>query len=300
MSHRRACGRACRVQGGAEITGAKWGRGRTLADEPGAGDARQPSWLRRQFDDELSLVKNTWWLYRREAGALVGGMFITVALLVFVVFLLSGVLVALVVRGGLSPSLAEVGSFLLLSATLEAPLHGGLVRMLLRRLRESRRGCAVDVFDGYRRFSRLAVAGLLGAVAVELAHPSGAWHAHVAVRLAALVAGLVLSVLLVYLVATIVDSGLPLGASVRAGLRLLRPPELWRTVVALLLLQLLGLLAIEPVNLVRAVSFTLGVLYLLVLLLVLAPLAITYIVCMYVRARGEQGLLGHGHSGAAG
>jgi hypothetical protein len=171
--------------------------------------------------------------------------------------------------------------------------------MLLRRLREGRRGRAVDVFDGYRRFSRLAVAGLLGAVAVELAHPSGAWHAHVAVRLAALVAGLVLSVLLVYLVATIVDQGLPLGASVRAGLRLLRPPELWRTVVALLLLEMLGLLAIEPVNLVRA-SFTLGVLYLLVLLLVLAPLAVTYIVCMYVRARGEQGLLGHGPSGAAG
>jgi hypothetical protein len=270
-----------------------------LTGEPGAGDARQPSWLRRQFDDELSLVKNTWWLYRREAGALVGGMLITVALLFFAVVLLSGVLAVLLVRGALTLSLAEVGSFLLLSATLEAPLLGGLVRMLLRRLREGRRGRAVDVFDGYRRFSRLAVAGLLGAVAVELAHPSGAWHAHVAVRLAALVAGLVLSVLLVYLVATIVDQGLPLGASVRAGLRLLRPPELWRTVVALLLLEMLGLLAIEPVNLVRA-SFTLGVLYLLVLLLVLAPLAVTYIVCMYVRARGEQGLLGHGPSGAAG
>ena len=70
--------------------------------------------------------------------------------------------------------------------------------------------------------------------------------------------------------------------------------------MALLLLQMLGLLAIEPVNLVRAVSFTLGVLYLLVLLLVLAPLAVTYIVCMYVRARGEQGLLGHAPSVAAG
>jgi hypothetical protein len=278
----------------------KGGRGCTWTGEPHAGDARQPSWLRRQFDDELSLVKNTWWLYRREAGALVGGMLITVALLVFAIFLLSGVLAVLLVRGALTLSLAEVGSFLLLSATLEGPLLGGLVRMLLRRLREGRRGRAVDVFDGYRRFSRLAVAGLLGAVAVELAHPSGALDAHVAVGLAALVAGLILSVLVVYLVATIVDQGLPLGASVRAGLRLLRPPELWRTVVALLLLQLLGLLAIEPVNLVRAVSFTLGVLYLLVLLLGLAPLAVTYIVCMYVRARGEQGLLGQGPSGTAG
>ena len=101
--------------------------------------------------------------------------------------------------------------------------------MVLGRVRETRPGRARDVFLGYRRFLPLAVAGALLRLRLSAAPHTGSWHAGLPLRLLAVVVGFGVSLLLVSAFRAIVDQRLSLGSSLLTALRLLRPPELWRT-----------------------------------------------------------------------
>jgi hypothetical protein len=125
---------------------------------------------------------------------------------------------------------------------------------------------------------------LLAGCTLELRH-AGSWHAGLVLRLIAVVIGFAASLLLLYLVPTIVDRRLPLWASLAAALRLLRPPELGRTLTAAVLLYAVSLLLEQPANLFGRGGPELGVLYSAVLLLAWGPFVVAYVAQMYVRAR---------------
>ena len=172
----------------------------------------------------------------------------------------------------------------LVAALVLSPLLGGLFAIALGRLCEGRPGRARDIFVGYRRFLPLAAAGVLAGCTLELRH-AGSWHTGLALRLIAVVIGFAASLLLVYLVPTIVDGRLPLRASLAAALRLLSPPELWRTLTAAVLLFAVSLLLEQPANLLARGGPELGALYVTVLLLAWGPFVVAYVAQMYVRAR---------------
>jgi uncharacterized membrane protein YesL len=235
--------------------------------------------IRGQVDEEVALLRSAWSLYRSESGALARALLIVVAL----VGVYSVLVLPLVVRGDSLSTSAEAVAFIVMAALFATPLSGGLIAMLLGRVREGRPCRARDVFCGYRRFVPLAVAGLLVGGAVDLRDASS-WDAHLALRVAAIAVGAVVGLLLVYLVPTIVDRQLSLAASFSAAVRLLRPPELWRTLVAAAIIVAATLLIEQPASLLGHGGTGLATLYLLVVALAWIPFALSYLVSMYVRA----------------
>jgi len=235
--------------------------------------------IRRQAALELVLLRATWSVYRSEAAPLARALLVVIALTGAYSFLA----LPFVVRGGHLSRLAEDVAFVVMAAVLVGPLSGGLIGMLLAHVRVGRRGRARDVFLGYRRFIPLAVAGVLGECALDLRH-AGSWHVHVALRLVAIVVGIGLGLLLIYLVPTIIDQGRSLRSSLAAALGLLRPPELWRTLVAAAVIGAASLLVEQPANLLVHRSFGLATMYLLVAILAWVPFVLSYFVNMYERA----------------
>jgi hypothetical protein len=235
--------------------------------------------IRKQVRDELALLGSSWSLYRSESGALARALLIVLALIGALSFLV----LPLFVHGGQLSATAKVVLLIAMAALLVSPLSGGLMGMVLTRVREGRRGRARDVFRGYRRFLPLAFTGVLVECAVELRH-AGSWQGSLVLRLLGIAAGVGLWLLLAYLVPTIVDRRLPLWASLAAAVRLLRPPELWRTLIAGALLLAASLLLEQPANLLAHRSSGLGTLYLVLLLLAWGPFTVSYLASMYVRA----------------
>jgi hypothetical protein len=239
--------------------------------------------FRSQVRDEIELLRGSWSLYRSESGALARALLIALAFSAFCTFLI----LPFFIRGGHASVLGETAAFVVVTALVLSPLSGGLVGMVLGRVREGRPGRARDVFLGYRRFLPLAVAGALSGCAFQLRH-TGSWHAGLPLRLLAVVVGFGVSLLLVYFVPTIVDQRLSLWPSLLTALRLLRPPELWRTLVAGALILAVGILLEQPLNLIAHRSFGLASLYGVVVVLLFGPFAIAYVVGMYVRAADGQ------------
>jgi hypothetical protein len=239
--------------------------------------------VRRQLQGELALLRDSWSLYRSESGALARALLIVLALLAACSF----VVLPFFIRDGRMSTLGEASALVVVAALVLSPLGGGLLGIVLVRLREGQSGRARDVFLGYRRFLPLAVAGVISACAFELRH-TGSWHAGLGPRLVAVAAGFAISLLLIYFVPTIVDRRLPLGASLLAALRLLRPPELWRTLFAVVLLIAATLLLEEPSNLIAHRSLGLASLYMILVVLIFGPFVIAYVASLYVRAVDEQ------------
>jgi hypothetical protein len=238
--------------------------------------------LRRQWAFERDLVRGSWCLYRLESGALARAMLIVIALSGLSAFIVLPILSP----GGSSTTLRTSLALIVVAAVAVGPLSGGLTGIVLARLRSGRHGRARDVLLGYQRFLPLAVAGIVVDGAVELRH-AGSWHAGIALRLLSLTVGIVLVLMIVYLVPAIVDGEMSLRASLLRALRLLRPPELGRTVVGLVVLFAASMLIEEPANLLTHHN-ALAITYLLVAVLAWAPFAITYVASMYVRASNAR------------
>lgn len=239
--------------------------------------------IREQLRDELYLLRSSWALYRTEAGALARALLIALVAMTAA----STLVTPFIVRDDALSRPREGIASVLVAALVLSPLTGGLFAIALGRLCEGRPGRARDIFVGYRRFLPLAAAGALAGCTLEL-RDAGFWHTGLALRLIAVVIGFAASLLLFYLVPTIVDRRLSLWASLAAALRLLRPPELWRTLTAAVLLFAVWLLLEQPAKLLGRGGPELEVLYLAVVLLAWGPFSVAYIAQMYVRARDAQ------------
>ena len=243
-------------------------------------DGRPASTLRWLFAEELALLRDSWSLYRRESGPLTWGALIVGTIFMLVLFFLGG---------ALPPALLEnTGGraivFVALDALLLSPLFGGLLSIALAHLRTGRRGSARGVFSGYQSFLAIALAGLPASLVFEVRWALRSSHAQPALRFGVLAFSLLLWLLLIYLVPAIVDQRAGFPAALQTAQGLLRPPELWRTLAALIVLVALGFLIQEPANLLGSAT-ALATLYLFVVAIVCIPFAVAYVASMYVRAR---------------
>lgn len=227
-----------------------------------------------------------WSLYRRDTWPLVGGLLITLALT-----MIAGAVAAGIVGGAAGPAgttIMEIsisGVTIVVATLLMGPLGGGLFGIPIRRARSGIRGHAGDVFHGFRQFAALATAGLISSLVYEIVSLGGRLHWPWAVRLPAIALFFALAVLLVYVVSAIVDQGLAFPEAVRFGVSLLRPPELWRTVVALVALRaFMWLVGNVPADWLHRTNENAGLVYLAMAILVFLPMSVCYLVCMYVRA----------------
>jgi hypothetical protein len=241
-----------------------------------------------------------WSRYRKDTWSLVGG-----TLIVLVLMQIASIVAAGIVVGGAGQAsstateLSVSGVTIVVSVLLLGPLGGGLIGIPIRRARGGRRGRSRDVFRGFRQFAALATAGLVSSVVYELMSLGGRLHWSLAWRLPATALFFALAVLLVYVAAAIVDQGLAFPEAVRFGVSLLRPPELWRTVVALVALRafmwLVGNLPADPLHRTNEMA---GLAYLVAAIIVFLPMSVCYVVCMYMRACAASGATAHGQSSA--
>ena len=223
--------------------------------------------FRSQVRDEIELLRSSWSLYRAESGALARALLIALAF--------SAVCTVLVqpffIHGGRLSALGETAAFVVVAALVLSPLSGGLVGMVLGRVRETRPGRARDVFLGYRRFLPLAVAGALLRLRLSAAPHTGSWHAGLPLRLLAVVVGFGVSLLLV-------SSFRPSSTSVsHSGRRCSRRSASCARLssgarcVAAVLILVVGLLLDVPLNLIAHRSFGLASLYGVIVVLLYGP-----------------------------
>jgi hypothetical protein len=247
-------------------------------------------WLRREVAEERRLIHQTWALFRRDTGALVGGMILAGVCYMVVASVLVGIASAFLLTdsASLRDHLVLYAVVLFAIFLLVMSFVGGLIGIVARRVREGTAGRAADVFQGFGQFLPLALA------AVVILGPSTALTAvlrHFAPHagLLSAVIATVLELPFVYLLPVIVDERPAFRRALPASLRLLTRGGIGRTLIAVLSLVPVGVILDLPSSL--GGPQMLWTLLVLVLEVVIGPYLLAYLVCMYFRARGEQHLI---------
>ena len=259
------------------------------------------------------LFKDAWGLFTKDVGPLMVGMLIAAFIPVIVV----GVILALTILPSLSGFTVDssgtvthvsAGSWALIgtgaglaivaSILVSIPLYAGILKGVLRRVREGRTMGYGDAFGGFRLFGRVVPAVLLLAViffAVEVVPVALIVAAALArswiigalaavVMVAAIVAMVYLQISWVYLFPLIVDQEGGVVAALGVSRRLVHASGWWMTFAALLVLYLAAIGASIVLGLVPFVGS-------LAAAILVYPFMLTYITSMYFRARGEGGLV---------
>jgi hypothetical protein len=236
---------------------------------------------------EGTLLRRTWFLFRRDAGALVVGI-----ILIGVVSVPTLWVFGLLAGGLIHYGLKTLGLAIVLIGTgvCVLPLVGGLMGIVARRVRDQSPGAAREVFKAYRQFGDLLLASIVVAACWGIA-AAARYALPRPLRPLSLVLPLV-GLPVVYLFPTIVDQRLRFGPALRRSVGLLRGGELWRTLVATVAYVLFSYVLLFPDILPHGTLKTsLGVVSMVVQIFVLTPLLVAYLVCMYFRARGEDRLV---------
>jgi hypothetical protein len=241
-----------------------------------------------QVKAEGALLRRTWFLFRRDAGALVFGT-ILIGLVSVPILWVFGLLAGGLIHYGLK----TLGLAIVLIGTgvCVLPLIGGHMGIAIRRVRDQSSGKARQVFRGYRQFGDLSLASIvvfagfaLLVAVLWLALPRSLWPLSSPLLLVGLP--------VVYLFPAIVDERLHVGPALRRSVTLLRGAELWRTLAAAITYLLLAYVLGLPSSLTHGALKTLldaasGVLW----IFAFAPLSVVYLVCMYFHAQGEDQLV---------
>lgn|GEM_PF-6198118 len=244
-----------------------------------------------------------WALFRRDAGALIGGTVLAGAAAYVVIMIVVGAGSVFGSGGGigLGEGLGLGGdmSRLLLGSivgVVMAPLIAGLVGMVAGRVREGRPAKALDIFAGYRRFYTIVAAAILvgiPSVAVTLLGSLVPWGYLFLTPLL----GLLVQLPFVYLLPALVDGRLGLWRAFAASFRLLPAAGIWRTLLGLLLLAVPGYLLQLPVLFsippggLGDVLFIAFPWVLVIAEVVVGCYVLVYIMCLYYRAIGGDELL---------
>lgn len=244
--------------------------------------------MRGQAMDEQRLLVLTWQLFKKDAAPLVLGLLLIV-LLYFpaeIVFGQPGIslmhhghrMLGLVVGGGI-PTLCVM------------PIFGGLIGIVIRRVRQQQRGRVREVFDAYRQFIGLFLASLAVIVCLVVLPDVFRHYVPNPMRQISPLVSLV-GLPIAYLFPAIVDERLRIASAVRRSMSLVRGHEFWRTLVALVAPIVASYVLQMPFLLPHAaVTTLLQVVSAAAEVLLLLPLAAVYLTCMYFRARGEEQLL---------
>jgi hypothetical protein len=259
------------------------------------------------------LFHDAWGLLTKDIGPLMVGMLIA--------FCVPAVAIGVILAATILPSLAgfstdasgtvtgvSAASWVLIGAglgltvvaslLLSIPLYAGILKGVLRRVREGREMGYADSFGGFRLFGKVVPAVLLLVVifvAIELVPIALIVAAGVArswiigglgavVMVVAIVAMVYLQISWVYLFPLIVDREGDVVAALGESRRLVHGTGWWMTFAALIVLYLA----------VLGVSFVLGLVPFigsLAAAIVVYPFMLTYITSMYFRARGEGALV---------
>jgi hypothetical protein len=261
--------------------------------------------------DIAKLFRDAWGLFRLDMGPLVAGMLVACIVPSLVVGVIAVATVWPSLGGittdahgdvtGLEPSsvaLWVVGGVVIVvvAVFLTVPLLAGLLEGVLLRVREGRRMGYGDAIRGFRMFGRaVGVAVLVGVVLgavllvpVAVIVATGVGHAWavaglgVLLLLVAVVAYVYLSVRWLYVLPLVVDRGAGVTRALGQSAELVRG-RWWRTFLAWFVLTVV----------LGVMSAALGVIPLVgsVLTIVLYPFVLTYVVAMYLQARGEGALV---------
>lgn len=223
--------------------------------------------------DVSTVLSDSWELFKRDAAALIVGGIIAAA--IPFVIMMAGYFIFLIpmVIGGASENetLAVLGvvlGFVLFFALMIAamivavPLYAGLIRMVIRRVREGRPAEIGDVFSCFDQLGRLVWAALvLGFI--------------IGVAMIIVIPGVYLAVIWVYVIPLIVDRRMSLGEAMSASKKLVDAQGFWNTFVVLLVLGLIAMV-------VSFVPFSQVVVY---------PWLLAAVLAMYFVAAGEGALL---------
>ena len=259
------------------------------------------------------LFGDAWGLFTKDIGPLMVGMLIAFCIPALIVGVLLAATILPSLSGfsvdssgqvtsvsGSSLALIIVGSVLAVFASVlvSIPLYAGILKGVLRRVREGREMGYGDAFGGFRLFGKVVTAALLLVViflAIELVPVALILAAVLArswilgalaavVMVVAIVAMIYLQISWVYLFPLIVDREGGVVAALGESRRLVHGTGWWMTFAALLVLYLAVLGASFVLGLVPFVGG-------LAAAIVVYPFMLTYLTSMYFRARGEGALV---------
>jgi hypothetical protein len=223
--------------------------------------------------DVSTILSDSWELLKRDAAALIVGGIIAAA--VPFVIMMGGYFIFLIPMvigsGSKNETLAVLGlvlgsvlflALMVVAMVVAVPLYAGLIRMVVRRVREGRPAEIGDVLSCFDQLRHLVWAALVLGVVIGVA-------------MIIIIPGVYLAVIWVYVIPLIVDRRMSLAEAMSASKRLAGEQGFWNTFAVLLVLGLIAMV-------VSFVPFSQVVVY---------PWLIAAVLAMYFVATGEGTLL---------